>query len=125
MNKAQVRYRRSIDRKSYRAAAPSWGPPQEPDAPSASEITHVQHASEPRAGRAPRPQVGISSVWYEGNPCNMHLLKLAEEVKRGVEEAGLVGFRCARRRARSPAPALQPWRSCSGPPSQEGAAAAP
>jgi hypothetical protein len=23
-------------------------------------------------------------MWYEGNPCNMHLLKLAEEVKRGV-----------------------------------------
>jgi dihydroxyacid dehydratase/phosphogluconate dehydratase len=29
-------------------------------------------------------QVGISSMWYEGNPCNMHLLDLAEEVKRGV-----------------------------------------
>lgn len=38
-------------------------------------------------------QVGISSVWYEGNPCNMHLMSLAEEVKRGVEEAGLVGYR--------------------------------
>jgi dihydroxyacid dehydratase/phosphogluconate dehydratase len=23
-------------------------------------------------------------MWYEGNPCNMHLLKLAEEVKKGV-----------------------------------------
>ncbi|KAM7261477.1 hypothetical protein ACFE04_008844 [Oxalis oulophora] len=40
-----------------------------------------------------KPQIGISSVWYEGNTCNMHLLKLSEEVKRGVEEAGLVGFR--------------------------------
>jgi dihydroxy-acid dehydratase len=40
-----------------------------------------------------KPQVGISSVWYEGNPCNMHLLKLAEYVKEGVEEAGLVGMR--------------------------------
>ncbi|KAJ9526536.1 acetohydroxyacid dehydratase [Haematococcus lacustris] len=40
-----------------------------------------------------KPQVGISSVWYEGNPCNMHLMQLAEEVKRGVEEAGLVGYR--------------------------------
>lgn len=38
-------------------------------------------------------QVGISSVWYEGNPCNMHLMDLAAEVKAGVEEAGLVGFR--------------------------------
>ena len=40
-----------------------------------------------------KPQVGISSVWYEGNPCNMHLLKLSEEVKWGLEEAGMVGFR--------------------------------
>jgi dihydroxy-acid dehydratase len=29
-------------------------------------------------------QVGVSSMWFEGNPCNMHLLKLSEEVKRGV-----------------------------------------
>lgn len=40
-----------------------------------------------------KAQVGISSVWYEGNPCNMHLMDLAEEVKKGVEEAGLVGYR--------------------------------
>eukprot|EP00898_Chlorokybus_atmophyticus_P002431 jgi/Chlat1/3189/Chrsp22S03411 len=37
--------------------------------------------------------VGISSVWYEGNPCNMHLLKLAEAVKEGVRAANMVGFR--------------------------------
>src|SRR4051812_37338855 len=23
-----------------------------------------------------KPQVGIGSVWYEGNPCNMHLAEL-------------------------------------------------
>ena len=40
-----------------------------------------------------KPQVGIASVWYEGNPCNMHLLDLAAEVKRGVSDAGLVGMR--------------------------------
>jgi dihydroxy-acid dehydratase len=45
------------------------------------------------------PQVGIASVWWEGNPCtnptgleltegNMHLLDLAKEVKKGVEETG-------------------------------------
>ncbi|KAI9202125.1 dihydroxy-acid/6-phosphogluconate dehydratase [Polychytrium aggregatum] len=38
-------------------------------------------------------QVGISSVWYEGNPCNMHLNILSEEVKAGVKKAGLVGYR--------------------------------
>ncbi|HRG62324.1 MAG TPA: dihydroxy-acid dehydratase [Burkholderiales bacterium] len=40
-----------------------------------------------------KAQIGIGSVWYEGNPCNMHLLTLAEEVKKGVVEAGLVGMR--------------------------------
>jgi dihydroxy-acid dehydratase len=40
-----------------------------------------------------KPQVGIASVWYEGNPCNMHLLRLAEKVKEGVTKAGLVGMR--------------------------------
>ena len=40
-----------------------------------------------------KPQVGIASVWYEGNPCNMHLLDLAGKVKQGVTEAGLIGMR--------------------------------
>lgn len=40
-----------------------------------------------------KPQVGIGSVWYEGNTCNMHLLELAEKVKEGVNDAGLVGLR--------------------------------
>ena len=40
-----------------------------------------------------KAQVGISSVWYEGNTCNMHLLDLAEKVKEGVIAAGLVGMR--------------------------------
>jgi dihydroxy-acid dehydratase len=40
-----------------------------------------------------KAQVGIASMWFEGNPCNMHLLDLAAEVKKGVTEAGLVGMR--------------------------------
>ena len=40
-----------------------------------------------------KAQVGIASVWYEGNSCNMHLLDLAAEVKKGVTDAGLVGMR--------------------------------
>ena len=40
-----------------------------------------------------KPQVGIASVWYEGNPCNMHLNELAEQVKQGVAAADLVGMR--------------------------------
>ncbi len=40
-----------------------------------------------------KAQVGIASMWYEGNSCNMHLLDLAAEVKKGVEDAGLVSMR--------------------------------
>jgi dihydroxy-acid dehydratase len=40
-----------------------------------------------------KPQVGIVSNWWEGNPCNMHLDRLAAKVKEGVQAAGLVGLR--------------------------------
>ena len=40
-----------------------------------------------------KAQVGIASMWYEGNTCNMHLLDLAAKVKEGVQAAGLVGMR--------------------------------
>ncbi len=40
-----------------------------------------------------KAQIGICSVWYEGNPCNMHLMDLAGEVKRGVKDADMVGMR--------------------------------
>ena len=31
-----------------------------------------------------KPQIGIVSFWLEGNPCNMHLLGLAERVKEAM-----------------------------------------
>lgn len=40
-----------------------------------------------------KAQVGIASMWWEGNPCNMHLLDLAEAVGNGVRDAGLVSMR--------------------------------
>jgi len=40
-----------------------------------------------------KAQVGIASMWYEGNTCNMHLNELAAKVKDGVDQAGLVGMR--------------------------------
>ncbi len=39
-----------------------------------------------------KAQIGISSVWYSGNPCNMHLLDLSHKVKEGVERSGLIGY---------------------------------
>ncbi len=39
-----------------------------------------------------RPQVGIVSMGWEGNPCNMHLNALAQQVKRSVQDAEMVGL---------------------------------
>eukprot|EP00434_Breviolum_minutum_P005468 symbB.v1.2.004819.t1/scaffold279.1/size242841/4 len=40
-----------------------------------------------------KAQVGIASVWYQGNPCNMHLLSLGEDVKKEVDkDPQLYGF---------------------------------
>jgi len=36
--------------------------------------------------------VGIASTGYEGNPCNMHLNDLAQQVKQGTKNADLVGL---------------------------------
>jgi len=40
-----------------------------------------------------KPQIGIASVWFEGNTCNMHLNSLAAKVKEGVEGAEMIGMR--------------------------------
>ncbi len=40
-----------------------------------------------------KAQVGIASMWYEGNNCNMHLNDLAALSKEGVDRVGLVGMR--------------------------------
>ena len=40
-----------------------------------------------------KAQVGICSMWYDGNTCNMHLGSLATVVREAVNGAGLVGLR--------------------------------
>ena len=40
-----------------------------------------------------KAQIGISSVWYEGNPCNMHLMDLSKIVRDSVAGAGFVPYR--------------------------------
>ncbi|MCI9846454.1 dihydroxy-acid dehydratase [Flavobacterium pectinovorum] len=39
-----------------------------------------------------KAQVGIVSMGYDGNPCNMHLNDLAKDIKAGVWNADLVGL---------------------------------
>jgi len=38
------------------------------------------------------PQVGIASVWWEGNPCNTHLLDLAKIVKDSVLKKDMLAW---------------------------------
>lgn len=39
-----------------------------------------------------KPQVGIVSMGWDGNPCNMHLNDLAAKVKKSVNKTGLLGL---------------------------------
>ncbi|KAG0648736.1 dihydroxy-acid [Hyphodiscus hymeniophilus] len=38
------------------------------------------------------PHVGIATVWWEGNPCNMHLHDLGKIVKEAVSKQGMLGW---------------------------------
>jgi dihydroxy-acid dehydratase len=63
----------------------------QPKSQGASQaMLYATGMSEEDMGKA---QVGIASMWYEGNPCNMHLLDLAAKVKEGVQAAGMAGLR--------------------------------
>jgi dihydroxy-acid dehydratase len=39
-----------------------------------------------------KPFVGIASTGFDGNPCNMHLNNLADEIKQSVKTSDLVGL---------------------------------
>ncbi len=39
-----------------------------------------------------KPQVGIVSTGWEGNPCNMHLNDLAKDLKKGVNKEDMIGL---------------------------------
>ncbi len=39
-----------------------------------------------------KPQIGIASTGYEGNPCNIHLNGLSVHVKKGIQANDLVGL---------------------------------
>ncbi|KAL1583144.1 Dihydroxy-acid dehydratase ilvC, mitochondrial [Cladosporium halotolerans] len=61
-----------------------------PKAQGASQA--MLYATGMEHGDLDKAQVGISSVWYSGNPCNMHLMSLNNKIKEGVERAGLHGM---------------------------------
>jgi len=62
---------------------------QDPTQPAAQAMLHAVGLKEEDFFK---PLVGIASTGYEGNPCNMHLNDLAKLVKKGTQEANLVGL---------------------------------
>ena len=62
---------------------------QDPTQPAAQAMFYGIGLSDEDLEKA---QVGIVSMGYDGNTCNMHLNELAAEVKKGVWEQNLVGL---------------------------------
>ena len=62
---------------------------QDPSQPAAQAMLHAIGLTD---DDFEKPLIGIASTGYEGNPCNMHLNDLAIEIKKGTEEANLIGL---------------------------------
>jgi dihydroxy-acid dehydratase len=62
---------------------------QDPTQPGAQAMLHAIGLTDEDLKK---PLIGIGSTGYEGNPCNMHLNDLAQEVKKGINEGGAVGL---------------------------------
>lgn len=62
---------------------------QDPSQPASQAMLYGIGLTEADMAKA---QVGVVSMGYDGNTCNMHLNQLAQVVKQGVWDAGLVGL---------------------------------
>ncbi len=62
---------------------------QDPTQPAAQAMLHAIGLTDEDFQK---PFVGIASTGYEGNPCNMHLNELAQDIKEGVNSQSLVGL---------------------------------
>lgn len=62
---------------------------QDPSQPAAQAMLHAIGLTR---DDLKKPQIGIVSMGFEGNPCNMHLNILAAKVKKGIHETGFIGL---------------------------------
>ena len=62
---------------------------QDPTQPAAQAMLHAIGMTDEDFKK---PLIGIASTGYEGNPCNMHLNDLAQDIKVGVNAQSLVGL---------------------------------
>ena len=62
---------------------------QDPNQPAAQAMLHAIGLTK---ADLLKPQIGIASTGWDGNPCNMHLNDLAKDIKTGVNAQDLVGL---------------------------------
>jgi dihydroxy-acid dehydratase len=62
---------------------------QDPTQPAAQAMLHAIGLTKEDLKK---PQVGIASTGWEGNPCNMHLNDLAKHIKHSVQDNDLTGL---------------------------------
>ncbi len=62
---------------------------QDPTQPAAQAMLHAIGLTD---DDFQKPLIGIASTGYEGNPCNMHLNALSEQIKKGIPQEELVGL---------------------------------
>jgi len=60
-----------------------------PSQPAAKAMLHAIGLNDKELSQ---PFIGIASTGYEGNPCNMHLNKLSQEIKESVNKNSLTGL---------------------------------
>ena len=62
---------------------------QDPTQPAAKAMLHAIGMTD---DDFEKPLIGIASTGYEGNPCNMHLNELAQEIKIGINSKSIIGL---------------------------------
>jgi dihydroxy-acid dehydratase len=62
---------------------------QDPTQPAAQAMLHAIGLTREDLKK---PQIGIASTGYDGNPCNMHLNGLAGQIKQGINGQNMVGL---------------------------------
>ena len=62
---------------------------QDETQPAAQAMLHAIGFSDKDFNKA---IVGVASTGYEGNPCNMHLNKLSQYVKKGIQSNEVIGL---------------------------------
>ena len=62
---------------------------QDPSQPAAQAMLHAIGLTK---DDLLKPQIGIASTGWDGNPCNMHLNALAADIKTGVNQEELIGL---------------------------------